>query len=75
MMQDYSTDDRARFHFLLARSFASVGNVERALFFIRSALENGFPMEEALADSTFDLVREDRRFQALFSNPPAPLPR
>jgi len=75
MMQDYSTDDRARFHFLLARSFASIGNVERALFFIRSALENGFPMEEALADSAFDLVREDRRFQTLFSNPPAPLPR
>jgi len=75
LMQDYSTDDRARFHFLLAKGFASVASVERALFFLRSALENGFPMEEALADPAFDLVREDRRFQALFSNPPTPLPR
>lgn len=75
MMQDYSTDDRARFHYLLAKSFASIGNVERSLFFLRSCLENGFPMQEALADPAFDLVREDRRFQALFSNPPAPLPR
>jgi len=75
LMQDYSTDDRARFHFLLAKGFATIGNVERSLFFLRSCLENGFPMEEALADSAFDLVREDRRFQALFSNPPTPLPR
>jgi tetratricopeptide (TPR) repeat protein len=75
MMQDYSTDDRARFHYLLAKSFSSVGSVERALFYLRSALENGFPLEEALADPAFDLVREDRRFQALFSNPPTPLPR
>ncbi|MGH9804896.1 MAG: tetratricopeptide repeat protein [Candidatus Acidiferrales bacterium] len=75
LMQDYSTDDRARFHYLLAKSFASIASVERALFFLRSCLENGFPMEEALADPAFDLVREDRRFQALFTNPPAPLPR
>jgi tetratricopeptide (TPR) repeat protein len=75
LMQDYSTDDRARFHYLLAKSFASVANVERALFFLRSCLENGFPAEEVLADPAFDLVREDRRFQALFSSLPTPLPR
>lgn len=75
MMQDFSTDNRARFHYLLARSFAAVGNVERTLFFLRSCLENGFPLEEALADSAFDIVREDRRFQDLFNNPPTPLPR
>lgn len=73
LMQDYSTEDRARFHYMLAKSLALLGNVERALYFLRSALENGFPLEEALAEPAFDLVREDRRFQALFSNPPAAL--
>lgn len=70
LMQDYSTQDRARFHFMLAKSLASLGSVERALFFLRSALENGFSLEEAMAEPAFDLLREDRRFQALISNPP-----
>lgn len=71
LMQDYSVQDRARFHFLLAKSFASLGNVEKCLLYLRHALEEGFPLEEAQADPAFFLVSEDTRFQALFQTPPA----
>lgn len=70
LMQDYSVEDRARFHFLLAKSLASLGQAERALFFLRRAREDGYPIKEAEADSAFDLVREDRRFRELFQSPP-----
>ena len=73
LMQDYSVKDRARFHYLLAKSLASLGQVERALFFLRRALEDGYPIKEAKNDSAFDLVREDRRFQELFKSPPPPI--
>ncbi len=73
LMQDYSVKDRARFHFLLAKSLASLGHVERALFFLRRALEDGYPIKEVDGDSAFDLVRKDRRFQELFQTPAVPV--
>ncbi|MGH9863342.1 MAG: tetratricopeptide repeat protein [Candidatus Acidiferrales bacterium] len=71
LMQDYSVKDRARFHYLLAKSLASLGRVERALFYLRRAREDGYAIKEAQGDAAFDLVREDRRFQELFQPPPA----
>jgi tetratricopeptide (TPR) repeat protein len=73
LMQDYSVQDRARFHFLLAKSFGLLGNVESCLLYLRRALEEGLPTEEAQADPAFFLVSEDRRFHELFAAPPAPL--
>ncbi len=73
LMQDYTVADRARFHFLLAKSFALLGNVESCLLYLRRSLEEGFPAEEAQADSAFFLVSEDRRFGELFTAPPTPL--
>jgi len=73
LMQDFSVDDRGRFHFLLAKSFASIGNVQQALAYLRRCLEEGMPAEEARADPAFMILSEDRRFQALFAAPPQPL--
>lgn len=73
LMQDYSVEDRARFHFLLAKSFALLGNVESCLFYLRRALEDGFPPQEAQPDPAFFLVSEDRRFRELFAAPPTAL--
>lgn len=73
IMQDYSVEDRARFHFLLAKSFASLGHVEQALAYLRRCIEEGIPPEEAQADPAFMILSEDRRFQALFESPPRPL--
>lgn len=73
LMQDFSVEDRGRFHFLLAKSFATIGNIEQALFYLRHSLEEGVPAAEAQSDPAFFLLSEDRRFQTLFQQPPATL--
>lgn len=71
LMQDTAVKDRARFYFLVAKSFASLGYVEKCVRYLRRALENGFPPEEALNDPGFAAVAADPRFQAVFAQPPA----
>ncbi|MBI2955777.1 MAG: tetratricopeptide repeat protein [Acidobacteria bacterium] len=72
LLQDITVEDRARFNFLLAKSFAQLGYVEQCLLYLRRALEMGFPRLEAQGDPAFALIRNDQRFQELF--PPAPPP-
>lgn len=66
LMQDHTVEDRARFYYLVAKSFASLGYVDRCLFFLRRALEDGFPPTDIQQDPTFASLRDDERFQALF---------
>lgn len=42
LLQDSSVEDRATFHYYMARVCAKNGNVDRALQYIRKALEEGF---------------------------------
>ena len=73
LMQDRSVEDRARFYYLVAKGFASLGNVEKCILYLRRALEDGFLAAEVQGDPAFALMREDQRFQALFAQPPAVL--
>jgi tetratricopeptide (TPR) repeat protein len=74
-LQDLAVQDRARFYFLLAKSYAGMGEAELCVRFLRRALEDGFPVAEAQADPAFDPVRQDEAFQTLFAAPPPTLPR
>jgi tetratricopeptide (TPR) repeat protein len=42
LLQDRSVSDRGRFYFLLAKSFAETGNVERAVLYLRKAKDEGY---------------------------------
>lgn len=75
LMQDHSVEDRARFHFLLAKGFASLGYVDKCLLYLRRALEDGFPPAQAQGDAAFVLVRDDPRFQELFAQRIPVVPR
>lgn len=75
LMQEHSVEDRARFYFLLAKSFAALRQVDQCLVYLRRALEDGYPPVEAEGDPAFLLVREDKRFQGLFASPPPVLER
>jgi tetratricopeptide (TPR) repeat protein len=75
LLQDRSVQDWARFYFLLAKSLASLGQVEKSIAYLRRALEDGFPPAEVQADPAFLILSEDRRFQALFAAPPEVVPR
>jgi tetratricopeptide (TPR) repeat protein len=66
-----SPQDRAQFSFVMARLFASIGEPERALHFLRSAMEEGYPkIDDVYRDKDFEPMRNDERFLALMKERP-----
>ena len=61
LLQDRSVSDRGRFYFLLAKSFAESGNIERAILYLRKAKDEGYAT--FIAD-----VKKDKAFTALLKN-------
>jgi tetratricopeptide (TPR) repeat protein len=61
ILQDRSVPDRGRFYFLLAKSFAEAGNVERSVFYLRKAKEEGY--------AQFNEVKKDPAFAAVLKDP------
>jgi tetratricopeptide (TPR) repeat protein len=54
ILQDRSVDDRGRFYFLLAKSFAEAGNLERCIIYLRKAKDEGYTaLAAAKADPVF----------------------
>src|SRR5271157_3953442 len=73
IVQDRSIDaDRGRFYFMLAKSFAQVGNLERCVIYLRKARDEGFKdMDAAKSDPAFAGVLKDPAIQEiLFPAPP-----
>jgi tetratricopeptide (TPR) repeat protein len=42
LLQDRSVTDRGRFYYLLAKSFAEAGNIDRAVLYLRKAKDEGY---------------------------------
>ena len=61
VLQDRSVPDRGRFYFLLAKSFAEAGNLERAIFYLRKSKEEGY--------AQIGEVKKDPAFAALLKDP------
>jgi tetratricopeptide (TPR) repeat protein len=61
VLQDRSVPDRGRFYFLLAKSFAQAGNLERAILYLRKAKEEGY--------AQFNDVKKDPAFAAVLTDP------
>jgi tetratricopeptide (TPR) repeat protein len=61
VLQDRSVPDRGRFYFLLAKSFAEAGNLERAIFYLRKSKEEGY--------AQINEVKKDPAFAALLTDP------
>jgi tetratricopeptide (TPR) repeat protein len=60
VLQDRSVPDRGRFYFLLAKSFAEAGNLERAILYLRKAKEEGYAqINEVKKDPAFAAVLKD----------------
>lgn len=60
LLQDRSVEDRAKFHYYLARTYAKSGAFDRALLYMRKCLEEGFRDR--------DKFREEPEFAALQNN-------
>lgn len=71
LLQERSVEERAKFHYYLAKTYAKAGNHERALLYLRKALEEGFKEREKLTeDSEFTKMQELPEFQELLRYQP-----
>lgn len=71
LLQERSVAEKARFHYYLAKTYAHAGNTERAMQYIRMALEEGFKERQKLMEEPeFEKIRETAAFQELMANEP-----
>jgi len=66
LLQERSVEERAKFHFYLAKTYAKSGQTDRALLYIRKAIEEGFKERNKFAeDSDFVTMRQLPEFMEL----------
>jgi tetratricopeptide (TPR) repeat protein len=71
ILQERSVEERAKFHFYLAKTYAQAGQHERALMYLRKALEEGFRDRDKLkADPEFAKMQDIPEFQELLQYQP-----
>lgn len=66
-----SSEDRARYHYTLARMYGRTGQLERCLIYLRKAMEEGYKeIRRVYKDDDFKKLRKDPRFDALMASQP-----
>jgi tetratricopeptide (TPR) repeat protein len=71
LLQERSVEERAKFHYYLAKTYAQAGMNDRALLYIRKALEEGFTQRKKLMeDPEFVSLRKLPEFQELLAMEP-----
>jgi tetratricopeptide (TPR) repeat protein len=71
LLEERSVEERAKFHFYLAQTYAKAGMNDRALQYIRKALEEGFKDKKKLMeDPEFGDLRELPEFKELMALEP-----
>jgi len=67
-LEERSVEERAKFHFYLAKTYAKAGSPERALMYLRKALEEGFKdRNKILAEPEFASLRDLDEFKQLMA--------
>jgi tetratricopeptide (TPR) repeat protein len=70
-----SPGDRARYDFTVAKLYAKMGYSERALEYLKKALEEGYKdFNNVYKDAEFAAVRKDKRFTEMVAAKPPALP-
>ncbi|HYA16293.1 MAG TPA: tetratricopeptide repeat protein, partial [Bryobacteraceae bacterium] len=70
-MQDRAVEDKARYHFEMAKIYAKAGKNELALQYLRKSLEEGFTDKAKInKDPEFDALRETTEFKDLMALEP-----
>jgi tetratricopeptide (TPR) repeat protein len=73
LLQDRSVSDRGRFYFMLAKSFAEAGNLERCILYLRKAKDEGYKaLADVKKDPAFSTVLKDPAVQLLLAPNPNP---
>jgi tetratricopeptide (TPR) repeat protein len=70
-LQERSVAEFAKFHYYLARTYAKAGQNDRALLYIRKALEEGFKERKLfMEEPEFDTLRTTQEFKDLMTLEP-----
>jgi tetratricopeptide (TPR) repeat protein len=68
LLQDQSVEERAKYHYYLAKTYARVHEKDRTLLYIRKALEEGFKdRNRFLKDPEFGFLQDDPEFKVLMA--------
>lgn len=71
LLQERSVQERAKFHFFLARTYAKAGDVVRSLLYVRKSLEEGFNERQKFReDPAFEKLQDNAEFQQLLASEP-----
>ena len=71
LLQERTVEERARYHYFLAKTYAQAGHAERALSEIRKALEQGFKeRKKFMEEPEFAFLRELPEFKELMAQQP-----
>lgn len=71
LLQERTVEERAKFHYYLAKTYAKAGMNDRAISYIRKALEEGYPdRKKMMNDPEFSALRELPEFQQLLTMEP-----
>jgi len=71
LLQERTVDDRAKFHYYVAKLYAKQGKTDRALLYIRKALEEGFTdRRKLMQDPEFTAMRDLPEFKELMKLEP-----
>jgi tetratricopeptide (TPR) repeat protein len=71
LLQERSVEERAKFHFYLSKTYAKAGDTERALVYMRKAIEEGFKeRSKFLEDADFASLRQLPEFEVLIKLEP-----
>jgi tetratricopeptide (TPR) repeat protein len=76
LLQERTVQDRAMFDFILAHTYAANHNTDKALEYLRKAMEEGFHESKKIYDDpAFAEVVKSAPFAELMANPPVGIPR
>jgi tetratricopeptide (TPR) repeat protein len=68
VVQERSVEDRARYEYFMAKTYAKAGAVERAVQMIRRALEDGFKeRDKFLKEPEFAALQDDMEFKQIMA--------
>jgi tetratricopeptide (TPR) repeat protein len=71
LLQERSVHERAKFHFYLSKTYAKAGHAERALLYMRKALEEGFKERHKFVEEPeFAQLQQVPEFQELLKLEP-----
>jgi tetratricopeptide (TPR) repeat protein len=71
ILQDRSVEDRGRFYFLLAKSFAQAGDIDRCILYLRKAKDEGYKdLNEVKKDPSFAAVLKSPAIQEVLAPKP-----